>query len=714
MHQLCARILLIVLFLSGVADLWAQAPTELRPARIGAVYALALDTNRPAKFEKSGGNAEWLRVTEDGILTGKPDPDAPPASEITVTARALAADGNIDTTVAPLTRAYLVRVIANPCAAADSDPLAWCDAQATTAAPPPAPSKAAPPPSPGSRFAFSPLNLFNLSQFRRFATTGKPILLLNSCPGANGCVVQFHRLRGENGEFGSFDSSIHNVVWSNEPLTGTLGEQIIDAINGSKVFISGSVLVYEQVDSCANWSWSVVTQSMESSNNLVYPASDMTYFCVDGKKGVKGTILLVLPVHVIWAAVYASPAQFKDPAWKLPSKPPTAHDCMGNPVGPGQQPQMIRPCDANPNPWLRHGFGWFYSRLALPGVSQGGISIAPIMATTKSTWDVQLYGSTLLGPGWVGFQFMYEHDRKTADDLNSLTAALTYDVRFSRQPNFWAEWGSVKAQDHGEQCGPGVEEDCTPPYLGLRPLELNLRFGPEWSPDAFSYTPKYGSTTAGTAAPNPEVTQYLPRDLNLVGAATLRLPIIVSPSIFGPRVPSQFSIAPVGGFEAGRRMISNGIETAMACPVPEPPQCEQPQTIFRRVGGFDASARWPYNFTKNFLGDRPLTVDYSYRIRWLTHAEPFSDQDWMIKDNNMSAEIKAENLQPPTWPLLVPLEGQSLGARIYQRITFIAPFSAYLQLRVTWQHGSLPPAFQYVGNQVTVGFTFSNPGSVEH
>jgi len=61
-----------------------------------------------------------------------------------------------------------------------------------------------------------------------------------------------------------------------------------------------------------------------------------------------------------------------------------------------------------------------------------------------------------------------------------------------------------------------------------------------------------------------------------------------------------------------------------------------------------------------------------------------------------------------------PAEGQSLGGRSYTRITFIAPFSAYLQIRATWQHGELPPAFQYVGNQVTFGLTFSNPGSSEH
>jgi len=52
--------------------------------------------------------------------------------------------------------------------------------------------------------------------------------------------------------------------------------------------------------------------------------------------------------------------------------------------------------------------------------------------------------------------------------------------------------------------------------------------------------------------------------------------------------------------------------------------------------------------------------------------------------------------------------------RPYNRITLIMPFSAYFQVRASWQHGTLPPEFQCVGNLFTLGVTFSNPGSVEH
>jgi len=74
-------------------------------------------------------------------------------------------------------------------------------------------------------------------------------------------------------------------------------------------------------------------------------------------------------------------------------------------------------------------FGAEYNRVTLPGVSQGSISTVPWASATKATWDMQAYESTRWGPGWFGLQLMYEHDRKLADDFNSFTAALTYDLR---------------------------------------------------------------------------------------------------------------------------------------------------------------------------------------------------------------------------------------------------------------------------------------------
>jgi hypothetical protein len=124
----------------------------------------------------------------------------------------------------------------------------------------------------------------------------------------------------------------------------------------------------------------------------------------------------------------------------------------------------------------------------------------------------------------------------------------------------------------------------------------------------------------------------------------------------------------------------------------------QPQEILRRVLGVDGSVRSPYNITRNFLGDRAITVDFSYRVRQLYYAEPFFNETYLIRNPLQQA----------------PPEGQSFGTRSYTRITFIAPFSAYFQFRATWQHGSLPPLFQYVGDEVALGLAFSNPGSSEH
>lgn len=662
---------------------------DLPAAPAGAVYAHALEINRPAYFEKTAGNADWLTVTHDGILTGRPHSGDPRRAEITVTAYPLDASGHRDLSAKPLVRSFVVPVEENRCMSGGGQPLAWCDA---------APD--AGPPQNAPRSAFSPKNQEFVEVIQK---EGQEILNLPpECAGTEGCIMQFNRLLGADGEVGTFDPAAHSINWHNLPLTGELETQVIDAINASKVLISGSVFIYEHVKDCKDWDWSVVAQTTESSNNLVYEPSDLAYFCVSKVPqtsptavaqtgGTEETVLIVLPVHAIWASVYPRSARKNDPNWRASSTPhPKVCDWARN-------GQSLRPCDVSKNTPLRRAGGWVYNRLALPGVSQGSISVSPIMPATKSTWDVQLYTSTLLGPGWAGFQLMYEHDRKSSDDLNSLTAAWTYDVRIpSNAKNFWAEWGSEKADDSREKCGPGANGDCRPPYVGLRPPELNLRVGPEYSPDAFSYTPKLSNAAK----------QYLPRDLNLVGAATLRVPIIVSLPI-GTREPSQLSISPVGGLEGGVRMISDGILTAMPCPFSEPSQCAQPQTIFRRVGGFDASSRWPYNLFKNFLGDKPVMVDYSYRIRWLTHEEPFSNQELVIRDNdNIAAHGAAA--------MIYPTSGQSLGARVYQRITFIAPFSAYLQLRATWQHGSLPPVFQFVGNEVSVGLAFSNPGSSEH
>lgn len=140
----------------------------------------------------------------------------------------------------------------------------------------------------------------------------------------------------------------------------------------------------------------------------------------------------------------------------------------------------------------------------------------------------------------------------------------------------------------------------------------------------------------------------------------------------------MISILPAVGSEDGTRVRSHDIDGM-----------EQPPRILRFVAGGDASLRLPFNYSHNFLGDKPVTLEYSFRAREPMHDEPHID---VVSQNEIL----------------------SAGWRSYSRVTLIMPFSAYLQMRVALQHGSLPPLFRQVGNLLTIGIAFSNPGSSEH
>jgi hypothetical protein len=518
-------------------------------------------------------------------------------------------------------------------------------------------------------------------------------------------------------------------------------KNLINAINGSKVLISGSVLIRTHVPLCFSQSWSVVTQTADSSSNLFYGPPDVTAFCAEPKDDP--TLLVVLPVHAIWASVYGVfPVKetLEDPTWRSNPPPPPGHECASPDPKDGDKntkiwdvpSQGIRNCSLNSSPAWRF-FGAEYNRVTLPGVSQGSISTVPWASATKATWDMQAYESTRWGPGWFGLQLMYEHDRKLADDFNSFTAALTYDLRIpAKGRQFWFDWGTPNgdAAQTPKKCSPGEKGNvCVPPLgpplLGIRPLEFITRAGLEWSPSAEN------KATSAQAV-------YMPEDKNLVMGVTARLPVVISPiGRHGIRQPSQFTVVPVWGLEGGFRVDSHPICAPVLSPsyvpIAGPGQCEappnspivpafapcpdtsstttnnatcpQPQEIFRQVAGVDVSARWPYNTFKNFLGDRPITLEFSYRVRRLSYAEPFY--------NGTQTPFKAGPTSSTLTSVQYP-EGQSSGDRYYIRATFIIPVSAYFQFRATWQRGSLPPLFQFVGSETTLGLTFSNPGSSEH
>ena len=681
-------------------------PKELPAANTGEVYAYALQASRPARFVKTGGNAAWLEVTPEGVLTGRPRSDSPKISVIEVAALTTEGGGDEE----PLRGSFVVRVVAGNCAGAGMG-LTWCEDREETALRVLREGR----PSKERILEFAP------ASYQDEIQDGSPIDADPRCkvpaiPPAtgqqpHGCIVQFDRLGGTTGKLGHYDPGTHTLMWMDEhlqsPAAGTLKSAVILAINGSKLSMSGSVLIGTQPDDyCEFYSWSVVTQTVDSSNNLFYGPSEVTAFCT-----TDGRPMIVLPVHAIWANVYGVPANTNDPAWKLTGPPPAPHECWTGATLENSPTQGIRVCgltepkdqedaysDEKPrgnfkkfnfNKALYSGFmEWLINRTELPGVTQGSISLAPVAQVTKSTMDVQFYASWQQHgrPGWWGIQGMYEHDRKPADDLNSLTAAWVYDYRICNGRRYLHEWGLETVS--GGTCSPFKEvteevkwrsAQSSPrkpwaPSMGIRPPEFLFRAGPEWAPSA--ETVKVSSTDK----------VYVPRDLNMVGGSTVRMPIVLNG--FGQSwTPSFITIAPLDGVEVGTRMAPHPIGGEW-----------QPRVVLRQVPGVDASVRWPLNLTRSALSNRPITLDFSYRQRLLYRAEPFFDETYFYNQGQKA----------------VMPEVQNTGSRSYTRITYIIPFSAYLQFRTAWQHGQLPPAFQYVGNLWTIGITFSNPGSSEH
>src|ERR1039458_3738656 len=85
-------------------------------------------------------------------------------------------------------------------------------------------------------------------------------------------VIQFSRTRADRGMFGHFDPGRNIIDWN---LTvDQVDPQLVNAVNASKVAISGAILVRHGVTDCETQQWKVVTESTDSSNILVYGPSD--------------------------------------------------------------------------------------------------------------------------------------------------------------------------------------------------------------------------------------------------------------------------------------------------------------------------------------------------------------------------------------------------------------------------------------------------------
>lgn len=409
---------------------------------------------------------------------------------------------------------------------------------------------------------------------------------------------------------------------------------VVESIVSSKVLISGTVLkVYNSnlsVDDCEKYDWKIVAQAKESANVIVYGSSDVgAGMCgrPDPANPIGSVFLIALPVTLEWAEVTAFNGQADDPMRKGPSPAPSVtvkefKNCEGDPVVP-----TIQPCDIGKWPvrWLYNSAWLFYNPLTQPGSMQVTINLSPVLGggSQKLSYDMQINPGFHVGPGWLGVPVTFEKDSNIKANLDSLTAAVSYDLRFVKNPNF-------------TDLGP----------VTVRKPQLQFRVGPEFAPTR-------------------------PRDLNFVQGETVKVPFVLT----FHRQPSAITFFPVIGLEAGKSLVSHFAGQ---------------DGILRGVAGADASFRWPFDITHNFLGDKPITVDYSYRMRWLANDAPFTDVA------NGGKELLSHQ------------------RRSYWRGSLNAPLSSTFQFKLTVQHGSLPPDFHALDYSLSLGFTFTTSGTTEH
>jgi hypothetical protein len=168
-----------------------------------------------------------------------------------------------------------------------------------------------------------------------------------------------------------------------------------------------------------------------------------------------------------------------------------------------------------------------------------------------------------------------------------------------------------------------------------------------------------------------EIAPTTPHDANVVEGETVRLPLVFNLH----EQPSVLTIYPLIGAEEGSHLATH---------IPEH------EAILRGLAGVEGSMRFPFIFTHNFLGNTPITLDYSYRVRWLANEELLTDV------GNNGPEILSKR------------------RRSYFRTSLKAPLNPYLQFSATLLRGSLPPDFRIVTTTLSLGLTFTNPGSSEH
>lgn len=423
-------------------------------------------------------------------------------------------------------------------------------------------------------------------------------------------------------------------------------------------------------------------QTQEALCRLPNAVSASTAAILSGDR--RGCLYAVLPVNAVWIQITGYTGDLNDPGRKPPAPLKAPAVCWaGSGANYVAKPNDgITPCDLladrnhnseypnqHINP-IKKGFyesGWLYNRTTAPGVWAGSFSLAPVVTSGGAQTlneDIRFYGSSKAGVGWLGLNVQFEKGTKLPSNLNSLTSALTYDIHLSYKP-LWFATNKLDQSPISQKCLPDrksyASQGCVllqnpnSSGIGVRPGEVIFGTGQEYA----------------VTRPKGLNGEHRPKDLNIVEAISYRQPITVTLH----KYPSLLTLFPVVGVEGGWHLIRY--------------QDNESAQLFRKVVGADISIRWPFNFASNFISTKGGTIDYSFRARFLSGNEPYTD----------------------TGAGTTMLSRQD---RTYTRIALNLPFTNYVALTSSVQRGSLPPDFYNVSWTFTVGLSLASIGTAEH
>jgi hypothetical protein len=302
---------------------------------------------------------------------------------------------------------------------------------------------------------------------------GPPDFHFVTCPDSQKCIT--------------FDRP-HNRILGEPALNATLPPNslnlgIAGAVVASKIIFSGTVLRVETRVDCTQYLWTVVTQTNESSNVLIYNPADIgSEYCdyqtpqpakpqeanptvsltddVDRKGHLKRVpaevpsgrtwVYLPLPVHVVWAEVIGYKVVQGDSFHKLPQKLPTTanSNCEALPNPPSLPPTIfVNPLDTEGSALklcdqhqgllrLFYKSGSIYNVLIQPGTGSGAVSYTPVIGSGKASYsfDVQVDPTFRISKadhwwnGWIGMPVVLEKSGTQNGNLDSLVGALSYEI----------------------------------------------------------------------------------------------------------------------------------------------------------------------------------------------------------------------------------------------------------------------------------------------